>query len=113
MLAVFKVAEGEGGIEIRETEPRDPGPGEVRLKVSAAQDGRWLRIAVEDDGPGIAAEHREAVLARGRRLDEAVAGAGLGLGIVCDIAEIYRGRLSLEESALGGLKAVLELPVAE
>ncbi len=83
-----------------------------RVNVSAVQDGRWLRIAVEDDGPGIAAEHREAVLARGRRLDEAVAGAGLGLGIVCDIAEIYRGRLSLEESALGGLKALLELPVA-
>jgi threonine 3-dehydrogenase len=36
MLAVCKVAEGEGGIEVRETEPRDPGPGEVRLKVSAA-----------------------------------------------------------------------------
>jgi threonine 3-dehydrogenase len=36
MLAVCKVAEGEGGIAVCEREPRDPGPGEIRLKVSAA-----------------------------------------------------------------------------
>lgn len=36
MLTVCKVREGEGGIEVREIEPRDPGPGEVRIKVSAA-----------------------------------------------------------------------------
>lgn len=81
-----------------------------RLRVSAGlTDGR-LQIAVEDDGPGIAPAYREAVLARGRRLDETVAGTGLGLGIARDIAEIYRGKLLLEASGLGGLKAVLELP---
>ena len=36
MLTVCKVAEGEGGIEVREGEPRAPGPGEVMIKVSAA-----------------------------------------------------------------------------
>ena len=36
MLAVCKVAEGEGGIEVRECDPIEPGPGEVRIKVSAA-----------------------------------------------------------------------------
>lgn len=36
MLAVSKVTEGEGGIEICEREPTHPGPGEIRLKVSAA-----------------------------------------------------------------------------
>jgi threonine 3-dehydrogenase len=36
MLAVCKVAEGEGGIEILEKDPTEPGPGEIRIKVSAA-----------------------------------------------------------------------------
>lgn len=36
MLAVCKVAPGEGGIEVCEREPTDPGPGEIRLKVAAA-----------------------------------------------------------------------------
>lgn len=69
-----------------------------------------LRLVVEDDGPGIAETDRESALGRGRRLDESVAGAGLGLDIVRDIAELYRGNLQLQESPLGGLKAVLDLP---
>jgi len=36
MLAVCKVAPREGGIEVCEREPTDPGPGEIRLKVAAA-----------------------------------------------------------------------------
>ena len=36
MLTVCKVAEGEGGIAVLEGEPREPGPGEVMIKVSAA-----------------------------------------------------------------------------
>lgn len=84
-----------------------------RLRVSGRLAEGRLHIAVEDDGPGIAPAHREEVLARGRRLDETVAGTGLGLGIACDIAEIYRGKLSLHSSELGGLRAVLELPMGE
>lgn len=36
MLALCKVSEGEGGLEVRECDPIEPGPGEVRIKVSAA-----------------------------------------------------------------------------
>lgn len=70
---------------------------------------RWA-LTVEDDGPGLAPEDRERVLTRGERLDENVPGSGLGLSIVQDIAKLYGGGLSLESSALGGLKARLELP---
>lgn len=76
------------------------------------RDGRLI-LAVEDDGPGIAANDRGTVLRRGRRLDESVAGAGLGLDIVRDIVELYRGTLQLEASRLGGLKAELDLPAPE
>ncbi|MNT72859.1 sensor protein BasS/PmrB [compost metagenome] len=48
---------------------------------------------------------------RGSRLDEQVAGHGLGLAIVRDIVQACGGKLSLEDSAeLGGLCARMRLP---
>jgi signal transduction histidine kinase len=87
--------------------------GRSRIRVAASRRNGRLAIAVEDDGKGVAKEEREVVLARGGRLDERVAGAGLGLGIVCDIAEIYNGSLRLADSDLGGLKVELSLPASE
>ncbi|MCY1263538.1 Sensor protein PhoQ [compost metagenome] len=81
---------------------------QVRLSIEK-QAGRYL-LQVEDDGPGIAEELRESVLERGTRLDEQVAGHGLGLGIARDIAEACGGRLSLGSSGLGGLLVSVELP---
>ena len=81
------------------------------VQVSAGADGEGYWLCVEDDGPGIAPEQREVVVARGSRLDEQVAGHGLGLAIVRDIAQACGGSLSLEDSAeLGGLCARLRLP---
>ncbi|MBX3638081.1 MAG: sensor histidine kinase [Rubrivivax sp.] len=77
---------------------------------AAGPQGPRLHIAVEDDGPGIAAERRERVLARGERLDETVPGSGLGLGIVSELAALYGGRLALGTATAGGLRAELELP---
>ncbi|UCH75876.1 MAG: sensor histidine kinase [Rhodospirillales bacterium] len=84
-----------------------------RVRVSASRRDGALAIAVEDDGVGVAEDKREAVLARGGRLDEQVAGAGLGLWIVRDIAELYRGSLNLSESEFGGLRAELVLPATD
>ncbi len=81
------------------------------VRVSAGEGGEGYWLCVEDDGPGIDPLQREAVLARGSRLDEQVAGHGLGLAIVRDIAAACGGRLSLEDSTeLGGLCARLHLP---
>ena len=50
---------------------------------------------------------------RGARLDTGKPGTGLGLAIVRDVAEIYEGTVSLEESEdLGGLLVRLRLPAA-
>ena len=85
-----------------------------RVAISAAPmeepDESQLRVAVEDDGPGLPEADRAAVLGRGRRLDETKPGSGLGLSIVADLAALYRGRFRLEQAALGGLRAVIEVP---
>ncbi|MGF1445600.1 MAG: sensor histidine kinase [Pikeienuella sp.] len=80
----------------------------VTVHVRAA-DGR-LEIDIEDDGPGIPAAERAAILERGRRLDESTPGHGLGLAILADLVELYGGSLSLGDSALGGLAVRLSLP---
>ncbi len=70
-------------------------------------------ITVDDDGPGLPPEMRDRVLLRGVRADEKAAGSGLGLAIVRDLAEVYRGSISLSDSRLGGLRAILTLPRAD
>jgi signal transduction histidine kinase len=58
----------------------------------------------EDDGPGLDAGARSAVLDRGVRLDEGAPGQGLGLAIVRDLVGLYGGELALDASELGGLR---------
>lgn len=87
--------------------------GRVRAEAGPNADTRRFRLVVEDDGPGLRPDQRAAVLKRGERLDETAPGSGLGLSIVDELARAYGGQLTLADSALGGLKIVLDLPRAE
>jgi signal transduction histidine kinase len=81
-----------------------------RVEISAANNNDQLLITLDDDGKGLAAEQREAVMQRGVRADEKVPGSGLGLAIVADLAQMYGGGIALQDSPLGGLRVVLTLP---
>ncbi|MCB1504698.1 MAG: sensor histidine kinase [Hyphomicrobiaceae bacterium] len=76
-----------------------------------ADDG-MIEIVVEDDGPGLTDAQRQRLGKRGLRLDESKPGSGLGLSIVTDLVQLYRGSLNLSASQYGGLKATLKLPRA-
>ena len=81
--------------------------------VTVGKDGTMADIAVEDDGPGISPEDRDKLFNRGVRLDSSKPGTGLGLAIVRDVAEIYGGSITLDESEdMGGVLARLRLPLA-
>ncbi len=90
-----------------------PQTGRVLLHVEQPRAG-WVRFAVEDDGPGIPEDQREAVFDRFHRTDEgrarAVGGAGLGLAIVKAIAEAHGGRARAGTAAAGGARIELDLP---
>lgn len=87
--------------------------GGGRVFVTVKKTSEYVEIEIEDDGPGIPADQRDAIFGRGARLDLEKPGTGLGLAIVRDVAEIYGGSVQLEESEdLGGLLARLKLPVA-
>jgi signal transduction histidine kinase len=70
----------------------------------------FLIAEIDDDGPGLDENARSQALERGKRLDESRPGSGLGLAIVVELAAIYGGSLRLDESPLGGLRAILRLP---
>ncbi len=80
----------------------------VRVQATTEDDG-WC-LTIDDDGPGLTEAQREAVFGRGVRADERAPGSGLGLSIARDTAALYRGRIDLGPSNLGGLRATLRLP---
>lgn len=61
-------------------------------------------IIVDDDGPGVSPEKREAIFQRGTRADTLRPGQGLGLSIAVDIIEQYCGGIEITDSPLGGTR---------
>lgn len=85
--------------------------GRSQVFITVNKDDRdWVVVCIDDDGTGMSVQQLEQVVHRGQRFDEHVAGHGLGLAIVRDIAEIYGGQLILEQSPLGGVRCRLMLP---
>ena len=85
----------------------------TRVAIASTEMDGHVSIAVDDDGPGLEVDMREAVLQRGVRADEQAPGSGLGLAIVRDLAELYGGSIALEQAPGGGMRARLDLPAAE
>ncbi|WP_370868952.1 ATP-binding protein [Ectorhizobium quercum] len=85
-----------------------------KIRIEAVHSARWLTVIVDDDGPGIPAESREDVFKPFFRLDEArnldTSGTGLGLAIARDVARSHGGDITLDDSPLGGLRALVRLP---
>ncbi len=82
-----------------------------KVKVSVfVTGGSMLTILVEDDGHGIAEEEREAILKRGVRGDSQIEGHGIGMAVVRNLVEeVYKGKLTIEKSILGGAEIAVVL----
>jgi signal transduction histidine kinase len=82
----------------------------IALRLDDAQTDGLVRIIVEDDGPGLPPEAREVVFNIGERWDTRPGGSGLGLAIVRDLVNLCGGKIRLDQSDLGGLKVIVDLP---
>ena len=86
-----------------------------KVQISGEIRDHRLWVFVDDNGPGIPAHQREEAfrpfvrLDNARNLDET--GTGLGLAIAQDIAHAHGGEIMLEDGPLGGLRAIVKLPV--
>ena len=76
-----------------------------------ARDG-WVRLVVEDSGPGIPKEIRHRIFDPFFTTKGPDEGTGLGLAICQRVVSEVGGKIWLEESSLGGARFVVELPAA-
>jgi two-component system osmolarity sensor histidine kinase EnvZ len=85
------------------------------VEISGSRDPQFVSIVVDDDGAGIPPAYWEDVFRPFHRLDEArnqdESGAGLGLAIARDIARSHGGDIKLSDSPIGGLRALVRIPV--
>lgn len=89
------------------------GAGKVQLRARQLVSNKrkpGLLLSVGNNGEPLSGAQFERLLQRGQRGDERIDGDGLGLAIVCEIADAYQARLYSRRSELGGLEVVLELP---
>lgn len=91
------------------------GPAAQTVRISADGDAARVRITVDDEGPGIPPADRSRIWTRYFRVSdtEEIAGSGIGLWIVRDVALRAGGRVWADQSETGGARIVLELPAAE
>jgi len=91
--------------------------GQTVIVGTTATDGK-ARVWVEDEGDGIPPRERERVWSPFYRLDRhansAVAGSGIGLYVVRELARLHGGDAWIDEPArsTGGARFVIELPAA-
>ncbi|HVO02650.1 MAG TPA: ATP-binding protein [Candidatus Cybelea sp.] len=85
-----------------------------KIEVAIRSRPNAVDVIVDDDGPGVPADRREDVFRPFFRLEGSrnpeTGGTGLGLAIARDIMRSHGGDLTLHDSPLGGLRAVLRLP---
>ncbi len=89
-----------------------PAPVTLRLGRTRTERGPLIRLAVEDQGPGVPASHRERIFEPFFRLpgaSEREGGVGLGLSLVRTIAQRHAGTVRCEERQGGGARFVVEL----
>ncbi len=85
-----------------------------KIAISVHHGRGTLSTTIDDNGPGIPEDRIEEVFKPFFRLDEArnqdSSGTGLGLSIARDIARSHGGDVTLEKSAMGGLRAMARVP---
>ena len=92
------------------------GPAGQVVRVSATRHNGSARLWVDDGGPGIPRADRERVWERFWRLERdrgsSVAGSGIGLAVVRELADLHHGRVWIDDVGpdAGGTRVVIELP---
>jgi len=92
------------------------GPAGQEVRIGATRENGVARLWVADRGPGIPRADRERVWDRFWRLerdrDSSVAGSGIGLAVVRELADLHHGRAWIDDAGPdgAGTRVVIELP---
>jgi len=88
-------------------------PAGSPVRVGADADQSFVRMWVEDEGPGIPPEERERIFEkffRGTTSASAPSGTGLGLAVTREIVRSHGGRIWVEDVSPHGARFVTALP---
>jgi two-component system sensor histidine kinase KdpD len=91
-------------------------PEGTQITISAIVDGRSLRLAVSDNGPGLPPGSEERIFEKFYRATptaDAGRGSGLGLAICRAIAKAHGGNITASNRSEGGAEFVVRLPLAQ
>jgi len=87
-----------------------------KIEISLIRKEKNANIIVDDNGPGINEKDYSSVFKAFYRIESSrnlsTGGLGLGLTIARDIARSHGGEIKLEKSPLGGLRAILLIPIS-
>ncbi|HZI08836.1 MAG TPA: ATP-binding protein, partial [Myxococcus sp.] len=88
---------------------------DVRVVVSAVEDGEFCRFTVADNGPGIAPEFHERIWGIFQTLEarDKVEGTGIGLSVVKKVVESRGGKAWVESAPGAGAKFHFTWPMKE
>ncbi|MEJ8629827.1 ATP-binding protein [Sphingomonas sp. I4] len=93
-------------------------PAEAVVAISLAREQSEFVVRVEDEGPGVPEEAREAIFRRFHSIrpssEHFGQHSGLGLAIARTIVDAHQGRIYVEsrEDRLSGARFVVRLPLA-
>ena len=91
-------------------------PAGGRIRCSQRSSPRELTFSVDDSGPGVKPELRQAIFERFRQgeggVDRAAGGTGLGLAIAKEFVEMHKGRIEVLDSDLGGARFEVTIPLS-
>lgn len=89
----------------------DDGSGHIAVRAHPARGGKTIEFTVEDNGCGIAPEHRDLIFDPFFTTRQASGGTGLGLAIIEEIVKQHRGRIEVESEVGQGTIFRFLLPV--
>jgi len=93
------------------------GPEGQTITVGSSRTRDWVRVWIDDEGPGVSDEDRprvwEPYVRLGRDAERGTGGSGIGLSVVRELVEMHGGHCSMETSPGGGARVVFTLRASD
>ncbi len=93
------------------------GPEGQTITLGSTRTRDWVRIWIDDEGPGVAEAERSRVwepyVRLGREAERGTGGSGIGLSVVRELVQMHGGHCSMETSPSGGVRVIFTVRASD